>query len=119
MPELPDALPDAPVGTVTLVGAGPGDPELLTLKAARALAQARLALYDHLVSSAVLDFLPADARRIYVGKESSRHALPQADIARLMVKLARAGHSLVRLKGGDGYIFGRGGEEAQALAVAG
>ena len=110
---------DAPVGTVTLVGAGPGDPELLTLKAAHALAQARLALYDHLVSPAVLDFLPADAERIYVGKEATRHTLPQADIARLMVRLARAGHSLVRLKGGDGYIFGRGGEEVQALAEAG
>ena len=110
---------DAPPGTVTLVGAGPGDPELLTLKAVRALKQARLALYDHLVSPAVLEFLPADARRIYVGKEASRHTLPQADIARLMVRLARAGRSLVRLKGGDGYIFGRGGEEVQALAEAG
>lgn len=116
---LADAPPDAPVGTVTLVGAGPGDPELLTLKAARALAQTRLALYDHLVSPAVLDFLPFDARRIYVGKEASRHTLPQAGIAHLMVKLARAGHSLARLKGGDGYIFGRGGEEVQALAAAG
>jgi uroporphyrin-III C-methyltransferase len=110
---------EAPTGTVTLVGAGPGDPELMTLKAVRALKQARLALYDHLVSPAVLDFLPADAQRIYVGKEASRHTLPQADIARLMVRLARAGHSMVRLKGGDGYIFGRGGEEVQALAEAG
>ncbi|MDR2990549.1 MAG: uroporphyrinogen-III C-methyltransferase [Burkholderiaceae bacterium] len=102
-----------------MVGAGPGDPELLTLKAVRALKEARLALYDHLVSPAVLDFLPADAQRIYVGKQASRHTLPQADIAGLMVRLARAGHSLVRLKGGDGYIFGRGGEEVQALAEAG
>jgi uroporphyrin-III C-methyltransferase len=116
---LVDTPANAPIGTVTLVGAGPGDPELLTLKAARALQQARLALYDHLVSPAVLDLLPADAQRIYVGKEASRHTLPQADIARLMVRLARAGHSLVRLKGGDGYIFGRGGEEVQALAEAG
>ena len=108
-----------PPGVVTLVGAGPGDPELLTLKAVRALQQARLALYDHLVSPQVLDFLPADAERIYVGKESSRHTLPQEDIARLMIELARAGRSLVRIKGGDGYIFGRGGEEAQALAAAG
>jgi len=114
-----DVRTDAPVGTVTLVGAGPGDPELLTLKAVRALERAKLALYDHLVSPAVLDFLPADAQRIYVGKEASRHTLPQADIIGLMVRLARAGHSLVRLKGGDGYIFGRGGEEAQALAEAG
>jgi len=109
----------APAGTVTLVGAGPGDPELLTLKAARVLAQARMVLYDHLVSPAVLDFLPAGAERIYVGKEASRHTLPQNDIIGLMVRLARQGHSLVRLKGGDGYIFGRGGEEVQALAEAG
>ncbi|MDR1968830.1 MAG: uroporphyrinogen-III C-methyltransferase [Burkholderiaceae bacterium] len=113
------AQADLPVGTVTLVGAGPGDPELLTLKAARALREARLALYDHLVSPAVLDLLPVDAQRIYVGKEASRHTLPQADIAGLMVRLARAGQSLVRLKGGDSYIFGRGGEEVQALAEAG
>lgn len=116
---LTGAQPGTPVGTVTLIGAGPGDPELLTLKAARVLAQASLALYDHLVSPAVLDLLPANACRVYVGKEATRHALPQADIARLLVRLARAGHSLVRLKGGDGYIFGRGGEEAQALAEAG
>jgi uroporphyrin-III C-methyltransferase len=110
---------DTSVGTVTLVGAGPGDPELLTLKAARALEQTRLVLYDHLVSPAVLDLAPAGARRIYVGKQASKHTLPQADIARLMIRLARAGHALVRLKGGDGYIFGRGGEEVQALAAAG
>jgi uroporphyrin-III C-methyltransferase len=115
----PSAPADVPVGTVTLVGAGPGDPELLTLKAVRALEHAKLALYDHLVSPAVLDFLPAEAERIYVGKEASRHTLPQTDIARLMVRLARDGQSLVRLKGGDGYIFGRGGEEVQALAEAG
>ncbi|MEZ5643723.1 MAG: uroporphyrinogen-III C-methyltransferase [Burkholderiaceae bacterium] len=108
-----------PSGCVTLVGAGPGDPELLTLKAARALGAARLVLYDHLVSPDVLELLPADAERIYVGKESSRHTLPQASIIELMVRLAKAGRSLLRLKGGDGYIFGRGGEEAQALAAAG
>jgi len=116
---LPDAGAGTSVGTVTLVGAGPGDPELLTLKAARVLGCARMALYDHLVSPAILDFLPTDAQRIYVGKESSRHTLPQSEIAHLMVRLARAGHSLVRLKGGDGYIFGRGGEEVEALAEAG
>lgn len=108
-----------PCGRVTLVGAGPGDPELLTLKAARALGAARLVLYDHLVSPAVLDLLPSDAERVYVGKESSRHTLPQPAIIELMVRLARSGRSLVRLKGGDGYIFGRGGEEAQALVEAG
>ena len=115
---MPAGSPSS-LGTVTLVGAGPGDPELLTLKAVRALQQARLVLYDHLVSPSVLDFLPAGADRIYVGKQASRHTLPQANIARLMIQLARTGHSLVRLKGGDGYIFGRGGEEAQALAEAG
>lgn len=110
---------DAPPGSVTLVGAGPGDPELLTVKAVKVLRQAQLVLYDHLVSSAVLELLPARAERIYVGKESSRHTLPQHDIIELMVRLARAGRHVVRLKGGDGYIFGRGGEEAEALARAG
>ncbi|MEZ5662238.1 MAG: uroporphyrinogen-III C-methyltransferase [Burkholderiaceae bacterium] len=114
-----EAPHQGPSGRVTLVGAGPGDPELLTLKAARALSAARLVLYDHLVSPDVLELLPADAERIYVGKESSRHTLPQASIIELMVRLAKAGRSLLRLKGGDGYIFGRGGEEAQALAAAG
>lgn len=106
-------------GVVTLVGAGPGDPELLTVKAANALKTASLVLYDHLVSPSVLELLPPDAERIYVGKESSRHTLPQASIIELMVRLAQSGRALLRLKGGDGYIFGRGGEEAQALAAAG
>jgi uroporphyrin-III C-methyltransferase len=110
---------DQPPGLVTLVGAGPGDPELLTLKAVKALQAAKLVLYDHLVSPAVLDFLPPDADRVYVGKESSRHTLPQASIIELMLRLARSGRAVLRLKGGDGYIFGRGGEEAQALAAAG
>lgn len=108
-----------PAATVTLVGAGPGDPELLTLKAVKALQAATLVLYDHLVSPAVLAFLPPQAERIYVGKESSRHTLPQGDIIELMIRLARSGRSVLRLKGGDGYIFGRGGEEAQALAAQG
>lgn len=106
-------------GTVTLLGAGPGDPELLTVKAVKALQAASLVLYDHLVSPAVLEHLSPGAERIYVGKESSRHTLPQADIIELMLHLARSGRSLLRLKGGDGYIFGRGGEEAQALAAEG
>ena len=105
--------------TVTLVGAGPGDPELLTLKAVKALQAASLVLYDHLVSPAVLAFLPPQAERIYVGKESARHTLPQGDIIELMIRLARSGRAVLRLKGGDGYIFGRGGEEAQALAAQG
>lgn len=104
---------------VTLVGAGPGDPDLLTVKAARAIAQAELVLYDHLVSKQVLDLLPAHAELIYVGKESGQHALPQEGIIDLMLRLAQSGRPLLRLKGGDPYIFGRGGEEVQALAAAG
>lgn len=112
------AKPAAPA-RVTLVGAGPGDPELLTVKAANALRRATLVLYDHLVGPAVIDLVPAGAERIYVGKESSHHSLPQQEIITLMLRLARAGRPLLRLKGGDGYIFGRGGEEAEALAQAG
>lgn len=104
---------------VTLVGAGPGDPELLTLKALRAMQSAQLVLYDHLVSQAVLQCLPVHAERIYVGKEASHHTLTQDGIIALMLRLARSGRPVLRLKGGDGYIFGRGGEEALALAQAG
>ncbi|WP_024813082.1 uroporphyrinogen-III C-methyltransferase [Acidovorax sp. JHL-3] len=106
-------------GRVTLVGAGPGDADLLTLKAARALSSAGLVLYDHLVSDDVLQHVAAGAERIYVGKQSRNHTLPQEGIIELMVRLAQSGRSLVRLKGGDPYIFGRGGEEAEALAAAG
>ncbi len=119
MNESPGAgAPNAP-GRVTLVGAGPGDPDLLTVKAARALGQASLVLYDHLVSEAVLRLLPPGAERIYVGKQSGRHALSQPAIIELMLSLARSGRPVLRLKGGDPYIFGRGGEEVQALAAAG
>lgn len=121
------ALPDGALhrlapsgwGRVTLVGAGPGDAELLTLKAARVLASADLVLYDHLVSDDVLRHVAPGAERIYVGKQSRNHTLPQEGIIELMVRLAQSGRSLVRLKGGDPYIFGRGGEEAEALAAAG
>ena len=113
------SLPPAQWGRVTLVGAGPGDAELLTLKAARVLAQARLVLFDNLVSPEVMAHIPAEAELIYVGKKSRQHTLPQEDIIKLMVRLAREGRSLVRLKGGDPYIFGRGGEEAEALIAAG
>ncbi len=118
-PPGPADLPAAQWGRVTLVGAGPGDAELLTVKAAKALAQASLVLYDNLVSQDVLQLVPESAERIYVGKQSSNHSLPQEGIIDLMIRLARVGRSLVRLKGGDPYIFGRGGEEAQALAAAG
>lgn len=106
-------------GRVTLVGAGPGAADLLTLRAARALQQAQMVLYDNLVSQDVLDLVPPEAQLIYVGKSASRHTLPQEAIIDLMLRLARSGRNLVRLKGGDGYIFGRGGEEALALAQAG
>jgi uroporphyrin-III C-methyltransferase len=106
-------------GTVWLVGAGPGDPELLTVKAARLLAAARVVLYDHLAGAAVLALVPAGARRICVGKRDRRHTLPQEEINALLVRLAAAGNDVVRLKGGDPYVFGRGGEEAMALSTAG
>ena len=118
-PPLSHAEGDGGVGHVTLVGAGPGDPELLTLRAARCLAEARLVLYDHLVSDAVLAHVNPSAECVDVGKVSGCHTLSQAAIIERMVFLARSGRSLVRLKGGDGYIFGRGGEEAEALAAAG
>ncbi|MBI3367545.1 MAG: uroporphyrinogen-III C-methyltransferase [Burkholderiales bacterium] len=105
--------------TVTLVGAGPGDPELLTVKAARAIAAARIVLYDHLVSKAVLELVPPGTDLVYVGKESAHHTMPQEGIIALMIHLAQSGRPVLRLKGGDPYIFGRGGEEAQALAEAG
>ena len=119
-PRRPDALPVASQpAKVTLMGAGPGDPELLTVKAAKALHAATLVLVDHLVGPEVLALIPETAQRIYVGKESGRHSMAQTDITELMLKLACSGKTVLRLKGGDPYIFGRGGEEAQALAAAG
>jgi uroporphyrin-III C-methyltransferase len=106
-------------GKVTLVGAGPGDPELLTMRAWRAITHARTVLIDALVSQEILDLLPHHAQRIDVGKRCGGKAVPQQDTIALMLSLARSGKPVLRLKGGDPTIFGRGGEEAQALAAAG
>ena len=102
-------------GTVYLVGAGPGDPELITLKGAECLAQADVIIYDHLLSKELLDMAPPGSERIYAGKTTYRHVLEQDEINRLLVEKARQGKTVVRLKGGDSFVFGRGGEEAEFL----
>jgi uroporphyrinogen III methyltransferase/synthase len=104
---------------VYLVGAGPGDPDLITWKGRRILAAADSILYDHLASDALLDLAPPGAERLYVGKKKSAHAYSQDEICAMLIKRARLGRTVVRLKGGDPFIFGRGGEEAEALADAG
>lgn len=106
-------------GTVYLVGAGPGDPELLTLRAARLLNDAEVVVYDNLVSPEVMAHVAPGALRIYAGKQRANHTMPQQDINALLVELAGKHRVVVRLKGGDPFIFGRGGEEIEALASQG
>jgi uroporphyrin-III C-methyltransferase len=106
-------------GTVFLVGAGPGDPKLITVRGAEVLGLADVVVFDRLASPALVELAPAGADRVYVGKEPGRAAMPQEEIDALLVDRARAGATVVRLKGGDPFVFGRGGEEALACARAG
>ena len=109
----------SPVGKVWLVGAGPGDPDLLTLRAARLIMQAKVIVHDGLVDPAILALASPKARLISVAKSRSRHTLQQEEINALLVREALSGHDVVRLKGGDPFIFGRGGEEAEDCRAAG
>jgi uroporphyrin-III C-methyltransferase len=106
-------------GRVVLVGAGPGDPDLITLKGAKALAEADVVVYDRLAAPSLLALAPAVAERVYVGKQPGGHAMKQEQINAVLVEHARLGRTVVRLKGGDPFVFGRGGEEMLACAEAG
>jgi len=102
-------------GEVALVGSGPGDAELLTIRAMRFIEQAQIAIYDRLVSDEILDLLPENCERFYVGKEQAKHCVPQDKINEILAEQAKLGKRVLRLKGGDPFIFGRGGEEAEYL----
>ncbi len=104
------------LSTVYIVGAGPGDPELLTLKAARLLKEAEVVVYDRLVSEEILDLIPSGTTRIFAGKAARDHHMPQLEINELLVSMSESGRTAVRLKGGDSFIFGRGSEEALHLS---
>ena len=113
------ATKKAPSGHVALVGAGPGDPDLLTIRAARLIGQAEVVFVDRLVGKGVIELISAAAEVVYVGKSKGEHSVPQDEIHRRMIEAAHAGKRVVRLKGGDPFIFGRGGEEVEAMREAG
>jgi uroporphyrin-III C-methyltransferase len=116
---VPQSQEQSSCGRVYLVGAGPGDPELITLKGLRCLRMADVVVYDRLISPYLLDEAPSQAERVFSGKEPGCHSMKQEVINALLIKYARQGRLVVRLKGGDPFVFGRGGEEALALAHAG